>query len=66
MTEKTNTSSKILFTVEEVAQSLGVSPTWIYERTRKKTIPFRKLGKYVRFSKADVDAIIEANAVGAL
>jgi excisionase family DNA binding protein len=61
-----NKASKILFTVEEVAQFLDVSPTWIYERTRKKTIPFRKLGKYIRFTKADLEAIIEANRCGVL
>ena len=57
---------KILFTVEEAAQILEVAPTWLYERTRKKAIPFRKLGKYVRFTMADLEAIIEAMAVGGL
>ena len=50
-------SMKILFTVEEAAERLGVHKTWLYERTRKKAIPFRKLGKYVRFSEADLQAI---------
>jgi excisionase family DNA binding protein len=59
-----NDTPKLVFNVEEAAQSLGVSPTWIYERTRKKAIPFRKFGKYVRFTMADLEAIIAANAVG--
>ena len=61
-----NAASKILFDVEEAAELLDVKTTWIYERTRKKAIPFRKLGKYVRFTMADLEAIIEAMAVRGL
>jgi hypothetical protein len=61
-----NAASKILFDVEGAGQLLDVKTTWIYERTRKKAIPFRKLGKYVRFTMADLEAIIEVMAVGGL
>ena len=33
-------------------------PSWLYQRTSKKAIPLRKLGKYVRFSEDDLQAII--------
>jgi predicted DNA-binding transcriptional regulator AlpA len=38
--------------VKELADCLGVSPSWIYVRTRKGAtdlIPHIKLGKYLRF-----------------
>ena len=57
---------KIFLTVEEAAQRLGVTVGWIYERTRRKTIPHRKLGKFVRFTEEDLRAIVEAAAKGTL
>ena len=55
---------EMLFTVAEAAEILRVPSTWLYERTRKKAIPFRKLGKYVRFTKADLDTISSGNSGG--
>ena len=57
---------KIFLTVEEAAQRLGVTVGWIYERTRRKAIPHRKLGKFVRFTEEDLRAIVEAAAKGTL
>lgn len=54
---------KLLFTVEEAAEQLGVKPSWLYERTRRGSIPFRRLGKYVRFSAEDLAALIESTKV---
>lgn len=51
----------ILYSVTEAAAVLRVAPKWLYERTRKNAIPFRRLGKYVRFSDSDLAAIV-ANA----
>lgn len=62
--QQSSTIRKILFTVDEAATRLQVSPTWIYERTRRKAIPFRKLGKYVRFTDDDIRSIVDAVAVG--
>jgi len=39
---------------------------WIYERTRRKAIPHRKLGKFVRFTEEDLRAIVEAAAKGTM
>ena len=55
---------KIILTVEEAAQRLGVTAGWIYERTRRKAIPHRKLEKFVRFTEEDLRAIVEAAAKG--
>jgi excisionase family DNA binding protein len=46
-----------LYSVEEAAKKLHVTPGWLYQRTRKNTIPYRRLGKYVRFSDADLAVI---------
>ena len=57
---------RLFLTVEEAAQRLGVTAGWIYERTRRKAIPHRKLGKLVRFTEEDLRAIVEAAATGTM
>ena len=57
---------KIFLTVEEAAQRLGVTVGWINERTRRKAIPHRKLGKFVRFTEEDLRTIVEAAAKGTM
>ena len=60
------TVDRLFLTVEEAAQRLGVTAGWIYERTRRKAIPHRKLGKFVRFTEEDLRAIVEAAAKGTM
>ena len=55
------TAAPILYSVPEAAAKLRVAAKWLYERTRKNAIPCRRLGKYVRFSEDDLQAIV-ANA----
>jgi len=46
-----------LLTIREVAQSLKVPVSWVYERTRRRgseRMPHIKLGKYLRFELATV------------
>ncbi len=46
-----------LLTIAEVAQSLKVPVSWVYERTRRRgseRMPHIKLGKYLRFELAHV------------
>ena len=57
---------RMFLTVEEAAQRLGVTAGWIYERTRRKAIPHRKLGKFVRFTEEDLRTIVEAAAKGTM
>src|SRR5215469_1416513 len=54
-------TARILYSVSEAAAKLCVAPKWLYARTRTNVIPYRRLGKYVRFSDADLAAIV-ANA----
>jgi len=47
-----------LHSVSQAATILDVPVTWIYERPRKNAIPYRKMGKYIRFSDSDLSAIL--------
>ena len=50
-----------LLTVKELAQIIGVPPSWVYQRTRigQEAIPHVKFGKYVRFDAHEVIAFFE-------
>lgn len=39
-----------LFTIKEAAEVLRIPISWLYERTRRNAIPYRRIGKYVRFT----------------
>lgn len=47
---------------EELAKKLGVPVSWVYDRTRRghpDRIPHHKLGRYVRFSQAEIATYLE-------
>ena len=48
-----------LLGVKELAQYLGVSVQWVYERVQLKEIPYIKVGKHLRFRKSDIDRWLE-------
>ena len=51
-----------LLTIDELAAILKVPRSWIYLHTRhrsKTTIPHVKIGKYLRFSEADVRRFLD-------
>jgi excisionase family DNA binding protein len=50
-----------LLTPDELATYLNVPKSWLYDRTRDKTIPHVKIGKYVRFSLPDVLSWLKTN-----
>jgi excisionase family DNA binding protein len=57
-----------LLTVEEIAASLRVPPSWVYERVRrsgKEKIPHLKIGKYLRFRLGEVRVWVEQQRVQA-
>jgi excisionase family DNA binding protein len=54
--------SEKLLTIDEVAELLKVPKGWIYQRTRDRspgTIPFYKLGKYLRFDPKQLQAWLQ-------
>jgi len=50
-----------MLTPKELAELLQVQVSWIYEQTRKRTIPCVKLGKYYRFHLDEVIAHYKTN-----
>ena len=50
-----------LLTVEEVAHYLRVPKSWVYERTRTRSIPVRKLGRHVRIPRNEFLAWVEGD-----
>jgi len=54
-----------LLTVEEIAAALRVSPSWVYERVRKRgrdKLPHLKIGKYLRFRLNEVRIWVDQGA----
>lgn len=54
--------AETLLTVQEVAALLKVPVSWVYERTRRcgnERLPHVKVGKYVRFRPAEIEAYLE-------
>ncbi len=45
-----------LMTLDQAAEYLGISPLTIYGWTSKKKMPFRKVGRLLRFDRAELDA----------
>ena len=41
-------------TIQEAADLLRVKVSWLYERTRTNTVPHVKLGKNLRFDRAEL------------
>ena len=52
--------SERLLDAIEVAERLGVPVSWVRESARSGAIPCVRLGRYVRFDMADVEAWLEA------
>ena len=66
-TEGEESHGKHLLTVHEVADLLQVPVSWVYGRTRKRSlerIPSYRLGKYWRFRQEEVLAWVESQRRG--
>jgi excisionase family DNA binding protein len=53
-----------LLTVGEAARHLRVPKSWVYERTRTREIPVRKLGRHVRIPREPFLEWIENDGKG--
>ncbi len=49
-----------LLGVKELAEYIGVSIQWVYERVQLKEIPYIKVGKHLRFRKSDIDGWLDS------
>jgi excisionase family DNA binding protein len=44
-----------LVTVDGLAQYLSVKKSWVYEQVAKRSIPCKRVGKYLRFRISEVE-----------
>lgn len=49
-----NSKAAELLTPEELAATLKVPLSWVYEQSRQRNIPTRRLGRYIRFDLREV------------
>jgi excisionase family DNA binding protein len=47
---------KEFLAIDELSQYLGIKKSSLYSMVEKREIPFYKIGRLVRFKKADIDA----------
>lgn len=45
-----------LIGLNELAEILGIPPSWIYSRSRTDSIPMIRVGKYIKFDLDEVMA----------
>lgn len=58
------TAPQLLYTTDEAAARLAVSASWLKKAAQARTVPCRRMGpagRLVRFSEADLAAIIAAS-----
>lgn len=65
MVDRDRVVTDTVFTVETLAEYLGVSKQWIYERVRRKEIPFIKVGKFPRFREAEIETWLDSQRIPA-
>ncbi len=54
---------KRLLTVKETSEYLGVTPGSLYQMVHRRTIPFVKMGKVLRFDIRRLDEYIDQNTI---
>lgn len=59
------TTPERLLTVPEVAERLQVPQSWLYYATKRGVFPHVKVGRYIRFSEAQIQEWIESGGQGA-
>lgn len=52
----------VLYTPEQAAELLQVRPSWLRRKAAARAVPCRFVGKHLRFSRADINAIAENSA----
>lgn len=62
---KGKTDDPAIFTPEELAEYMKVDLSWVYKQSQYGTLPYFKIGKYLRFKKADIDRAISKATIQA-
>jgi excisionase family DNA binding protein len=52
----------LLYTPEQAAERLQVRPSWLRKKAAAGLVPHHRLGRHLRFSDADLAAIIRDGA----
>ncbi len=47
-------------TFKQAAERLNVPESWLREKVAKRQVQHTRLGKHVRFTEKDIEAIVEA------
>lgn len=53
-----------LLTLDELVAWLGVSTSWVYERTRRNAIPHVDVGRFLRFDADEIEAWLRSGDSG--
>lgn len=56
--------SERLHTVDEAADLLRVGSRWLADQARAGKVPHRRLGRFIRFSDADLSALLDGAKAG--
>ena len=60
--EKTS-ANDFIFDVKQLSEYLNVPDSWVYRQTCDHSIPYYKLGGYLRFKKTEIDKWLEEKSV---
>jgi excisionase family DNA binding protein len=52
-----------MFSVEQVAALTGMTEKWLWAAGNEGTIPYHRLGRYIRFTHDDMRALMAQTAV---
>lgn len=58
--------SKSLVDIDGAAEHLAVTPRFVRRLVAQRRVPYLKVGKFVRFDTADLDAWLEACRVDSI
>jgi excisionase family DNA binding protein len=62
MTASAMSGERLLYSPEEAAALLGVKASWLRRKAAARAVPCTFVGKHLRFSRADLEAIVDAGA----
>ena len=54
---------RALFTADEVAHCLAISPTLVRQLTSTGDLPCRRIGRLVRYTQADINAFVSSRVI---
>ena len=53
--QNSNGNDNQLMTADEIADYLKVKTSWVYEKIHTREIPFKKVGRFPRFLRKDIE-----------